>query len=236
MTLLRASLLASCVAAASAFSLVPSSMLPSLRAGSISTTGARAPARTAACSMSMSARAEDIPEVEFVKIFGRLGEKTLFGDGSAGACCHSGCENCEWRYTFDILQSARPKWIPAYSEKIFDDGREHHPKWKTLFADEAKIGKEAFLANLKGLKFDMPLGPAGFLTAKQADYSDEAGDAVWERLSKGKDTLTTKQMSIRLRKMSPGEEGIMWSDFLTATVAREEEEEEELEPIIISME
>ena len=27
--------------------------------------------------------------------------------------------------------------------QIFDDGREHHAKWKTgLFADEPKIGKE----------------------------------------------------------------------------------------------
>jgi hypothetical protein len=60
-----------------------------------------------------------VDEVELIKIFGRLAEKTLFGDGSAGQCCHSGCSDCEWRYSFDILQSARPKWIPSY-RYLFD--------------------------------------------------------------------------------------------------------------------
>jgi hypothetical protein len=51
----------------------------------------------------------------------------------------------------------------------------------------------------------------------QADYSEDAGNAVWEHLSRGKDTLSAKQMKIRLRKMAPGEEGVMWGDFYKAT-------------------
>jgi hypothetical protein len=47
----------------------------------------------------------DIDVKEYIKIFGRLGEKMIFGDSSAGLCCHSACENCEWRYTFDVMQS-----------------------------------------------------------------------------------------------------------------------------------
>ena len=62
---------------------------------------------------------EKVDEVDLIKIFGRIAEKTLFGDGSAGQCCHSGCSDCEWRYSFDILQSARPKWIPTYRCFIF---------------------------------------------------------------------------------------------------------------------
>lgn len=66
-------------------------------------------------SMSLEPTSQEkVDEVDLIKVFGRLAEKTLFGDGSAGQCCHSGCSDCEWRYSFDILQSARPKWIPSY--------------------------------------------------------------------------------------------------------------------------
>ena len=60
----------------------------------------RAPAGAGALSMSA-----DIDVKEYIKIFGRLGEKMIFGDASAGLCCHSACENCEWRYSFDVMQS-----------------------------------------------------------------------------------------------------------------------------------
>ena len=65
-------------------------------------------------NIRMSSGTGQVEEIELVKIFGRLAEKMIFGDGSAGACCHSGCDDCEWRYSFDIMQAARPKWIPCY--------------------------------------------------------------------------------------------------------------------------
>ena len=176
----------------------------------------RAQSPRSARKMVMQAAEVDVKE--YIKIFGRLGEKMLFGDASAGLCCHSACENCEWRYSFDVLQAARPKWIPTYRENKFEDGREHVAKWSTIFeeGDEA-VTKEQFCERLAAIKFDMPLGPSGFLTAKQADLSQEALDAFWEHMSRGKPTLSPKQMQIRLRKMldpSSNEEGVMWPDFI----------------------
>lgn len=150
---------------------------------------------------------------EYIKIFGRLGEKMIFGDASAGLCCHSACDDCEWRYTFDVLQSARPKWIPTYRQNRFEDGREHIAKWSGIFEEgEEPVNKEQFNERLAAIKFEMPLGPAGFLTAKQADLSPEVLDAFWDYISRGKPTLTAKQFSIRLRKMlaSPdGDDGVI---------------------------
>lgn len=168
-----------------------------------------------ATSVSMSA---DIDVKEYIKIFGRLGEKKLFGDESAGLCCHSACENCEWRYSFDIIQSARPKWIPTYREIIFKDGREHIAKWSEIFLEGDKtINRDQFCERIAAIKFEMPLGPSGFLTAKQADVSEEALDAFWGHMSRGKATLSPKQMQIRLKKMleiADGNEGVMWPDFI----------------------
>jgi hypothetical protein len=43
---------------------------------------------------------------------------------------------------FDVLQAARPKWIPTYDLKTFDDGREHAAKWATMFEENEKLTKE----------------------------------------------------------------------------------------------
>lgn len=40
--------------------------------------------------------------------------QAIFLDESAGQCCHSGCDNCEWRYDFDVMRAARPKWLVTY--------------------------------------------------------------------------------------------------------------------------
>jgi len=233
----------------------------------------------------------DIDVKEYIKIFGRLGEKMIFGDASAGLCCHSACENCEWRYSFDVMQSgacgcrgvrwggavegekgdlavalneslcalsltlapaaarvradphacthaARPKWIPTYRENRFEDGREHIAKWSGLFEDgDAPVNKEQFCERLAALKFDMPLGPAGFLTAKQADVSEEAMSAFWEYISRGKPTLSPKQMQIRLTKMledPTGAEGVMWPDFIDCLTADDEVAEDLDEAIVVA--
>eukprot|EP00960_Hanusia_phi_P051103 760593-Hanusia_phi.AAC.17 len=200
------------------------------------------------CNVYMSSAPGNVEEVELVKIFGRLAEKMIFGDGSAGACCHSGCDDCEWRYSFDIMQAARPKWIPCYrlvgSENRFEDGREHVAKWSSLFNGENTITREALHARLKEMKFEMPLGPSGYLTASQAELKDvrenspyphEAVDLFWAKISANKEKVTPKQMSIRLRKMAtPGEEGVMWSDFAASILHEQDEEvEEDLDAIVV---
>ncbi|EKX53690.1 hypothetical protein GUITHDRAFT_100666 [Guillardia theta CCMP2712] len=183
----------------------------------------------------MSSSTGQVEEVELVKIFGRLAEKMIFGDGSAGACCHSGCDDCEWRYSFDIMQAARPKWIPCYSENRFEDGREHIAKWSKLFNDENTITRDTLYERLREMKFEMPLGPSGYMTASQAELKDEALDLFWAKISANKDKVTPKQMSIRLRKMAtPGEEGVMWSDFVASILHEADAEvEEDLDAIVV---
>jgi len=42
------------------------------------------------------------------------------------------------------------------------DGREHIAKWSAIFAEgDDAISKEQFCERLAGIKFEMPLGPAG---------------------------------------------------------------------------
>merc|ERR1711966_254793 len=55
---------------------------------------------------------------EAVKSFGRLAEKYIMLDASAGMCCYSACTDCEYRepgggYRMADQSSARPKWIPC---------------------------------------------------------------------------------------------------------------------------
>eukprot|EP00961_Rhodomonas_salina_P028123 380100-Rhodomonas_salina.2 len=47
--------------------------------------------RTAGVQLGLRMMGAEVDEKELIKVFGRMAEKTLFGDGSAGACCHSGC-------------------------------------------------------------------------------------------------------------------------------------------------
>ena len=55
----------------------------------------------------------------------------------------------------------------------FEDGRQHIAKWSEIFVDDnTPIDKDTFAEKVLDLKFDMPLGPNGFLTAKQAIPSD----------------------------------------------------------------
>jgi hypothetical protein len=109
MIVIRSALAVSFLAAASAFSLAPRpGITPALCSGGVGRSFYRSPMRVGSRALLMTGAA-DVPEVEYVKIFGRLGEKYIFGDGSAGACCHSGCDNCEWRYTY------RPSFIFSFS-------------------------------------------------------------------------------------------------------------------------
>jgi hypothetical protein len=79
---------------------------------------------------------------EAVKLFGRLAEKYIMLDASAGLCCYSGCSDCEYRepgggYRMADQSASRPKWIPNYDHRSFpSSGKEHTTKWSSeLFTE-----------------------------------------------------------------------------------------------------
>ena len=70
-------------------------------------------------------------EEELARVFGRIADKYIYLDESAGQCCHSGCDNCEFRYDFDVMRAARPKWLVTYKERAFDSAT-HRAKWVSI--------------------------------------------------------------------------------------------------------
>jgi hypothetical protein len=76
-----------------------------------------------------------ISQKDMVRLFGRLAEKYLALDASAGKCCYSGCTGCEFRlpgggYRMAEQTAARPKWIPTYDQRATAD-TVHCTKWST---------------------------------------------------------------------------------------------------------
>jgi len=69
---------------------------------------------TAAESVSEDDNAIQTDPKEAVKLFGRLAEKYIMLDASAGLCCYSACSDCEYRepgggYRMADQSAARPK-------------------------------------------------------------------------------------------------------------------------------
>jgi hypothetical protein len=187
----------------------------------------------------MSVAASSPPsEAELVKVFGRLADKAIFMDESAGQCCHSGCDNCEWRYDFDIMRAARPKWLVTYAERKFDSDA-HTAKWKALFdvpsvppsssslsdedifntetAGPTPLSSAAVLAErLSALPFSAPLGPSVSVPGEEPLEAETAA-WLWEKLvpagSKSA-TLTARLMEKRLKEWASGKDSMMWGDFL----------------------
>ena len=92
-----------------------------------------------------------LPTAECAKLFGRFAENQLYLDPEVGGCCHSACDDCEWRlpdggYRFDLLKAMKPKWVPCYQHRDFGDERgSHTPRWvSALFPDGAPLAREAF--------------------------------------------------------------------------------------------
>ena len=99
----------------------------------------------------LSAAVAEVPTPECAKLFGRLAEPILYLDAAVGQCCHSACDDCEFRlpdggYRFDMLKSTKPKWVPCYTHRDFADERgSHTPRWvSALFPDGAPLAREAF--------------------------------------------------------------------------------------------
>ena len=77
---------------------------------------------------------------EAVKIFGRLAEKYIILDPTAGMCCYSACTDCEYRlpgggYIMADQSASRPKWVPIYEKRSYNEN-DHVTSWSTgVFTD-----------------------------------------------------------------------------------------------------
>jgi hypothetical protein len=160
-----------------------------------------------------------IDQKEAVKVFGRLAEKYIMLDDSAGMCCYSACADCEYRlpgggYRMADQSAARPKWIPSYTERAAND-RQHTTKWsEQLFVDGPALTKEEFVTKLKALEYAPPLGgPYVGASAAALDDTSTVAHLFDILVAEGKDKLTKHRMSVRLKELADGEEGLTWAGF-----------------------
>ena len=158
---------------------------------------------------------------EAVKIFGRLAEKYIMLDSSAGMCCYSACSDCEFRlpgggYRMADQSAARPKWIPSYESRSAN-GKEHTTKWSSeIFANGPSVSKQEFVEAIKGLEYTAPLG-GPYVGASAATIEDaSAAESLFDILSEGKEKLSKHRMSLSLKNLASGEEGLTWAGFQTA--------------------
>lgn len=158
---------------------------------------------------------------EAVKLFGRLAEKYIMLDATGGMCCYSACSDCEFRepgggYRMADQSSSRPKWIPVYESREFETlGKQHTSKWSSeIFTDGPAVAREEFVAALvERLNYVPPLG-GPYLSASAATLEDEStAGALFDLLAGDKEKLTKHRMSLRLRELSDGEEGLTWAAF-----------------------
>jgi hypothetical protein len=163
---------------------------------------------------------------EAVKLFGRLAEKYIMLDPTAGMCCYSGCKDCEFRlpdggYRMADQSASRPKWIPIYETRsVQATGREHTTKWSSeIFSNGPAVNKEEFVQAVTGLEYAPPLG-GPYVGASSADFDDPStAEALFDLLAGDKEKLTKHRMGMRLKELANGEEGINWATFLGAVGA-----------------
>lgn len=154
-----------------------------------------------------------------VKLFGRLAEKYIMLDASAGMCCYSACSDCEFRlpdggYKMADQSAARPKWIPNYDERSFGSGKEHTTQWSTqIFTNGPAVTKEEFVSAIMEMKYTPPLG-GPYVGASSATLdSTEPAEILFDLLAGEKEKLTKHRMSTRIKEMADGEEGLTWAAF-----------------------
>jgi hypothetical protein len=187
--------------------------------------GVRTSRRPHQCSALFSSVSDvSVEPKEVVKLFGRLAEKYIMLDESGGMCCYSGCTDCEFRlpdggYRMADQSASRPKWIPVYEERSFaNQDKEHKSKWSTeIFVNGPAVTKEEFVAALKEMAYAPPLG--GPYVGKPAGESMEdasAAEALFDFLADGKEKLARHKMSVRLKEVSNGEQGLTWPAFSAA--------------------
>eukprot|EP00978_Attheya_sp_CCMP212_P032731 scaffold129080_cov44-Attheya_sp.AAC.6 len=160
---------------------------------------------------------------EAVKLFGRLAEKYIMLDASAGLCCYSGCSDCEYRepgggYRMADQSASRPKWIPNYDHRSFpSSGKEHTTKWSSeLFTEGPAVSKEEFVERLMNLSFAPPLG-GPYMSASSAGIEDTtAAVALFDVLAGGKEKLTKHRFGLEIKALAGGDEGLTWPNFSAA--------------------
>ena len=187
------------------------------------------------CSMTTTSTETTIDAKEAVKLFGRLAEKYIMLDESAGMCCYSACSDCEYRlpdggYRMADQSAARPKWIPSYVRRSIN-GKEHVTQWSSqLFADtDGSLDEFTFCTRLAALDYLPTLG-GPYLAASAASLDADApvSVALFRALTAEKDedadsatkdkprTLSKSRLSIRWKQWAQGEEGLTWKQFAAA--------------------
>jgi hypothetical protein len=168
---------------------------------------------------------------EAVKLFGRLAEKYIVLDATAGMCCYSGCTDCEFRlpdggYRMADQSAARPKWIPSYEARPRgnsnnnESGALHVTQWSThLFAQGVPVvTREEFAERIVNMPYAPPLG-GPYLGALAAAITDTtAAEVLFDVLvnEPGKEKLTQHRLGKRLKELAGGEEGLPWPGFAAA--------------------
>jgi hypothetical protein len=205
-------------------------------ASSSSSSSITDPTATPSVSADTTTTTAPIDPKDIVRLFGRLAEKYIALDASAGKCCYSGCTGCEYRlpgggYRMAEQTAARVKWIPTYDARA-TAVTVHRTKWSTsLFlrtadtnqdkpeeesSDEAAVSlsKEQFLERVQALDYAPPLG-GPYVGASAATFeSSVALERFYQILTKNESRpLTIQSMKRQLQKMARGEEGITWAVF-----------------------
>ena len=111
--------------------------------------------------------------------------------------------------------SSRPKWIPVYEERKFEAlEKEHVTKWSShIFSEGPAVNKATFLTKIAEMDFVPPLG-GPYLSASAGIIEDtKAVEALFDILAGEKEKLTRHRMSVRLKELAQGEQGMTWGMF-----------------------
>jgi hypothetical protein len=115
--------------------------------------------------------------------------------------------------------ASRPKWIPVYETRAFQSsGKSHSTKWSSeIFKDGPSVTKDTFVKLLCELEYSPPLG-GPYLPASSATIEDQStAERLFDVLvSNGKEKLTKHRMSLRMKELAQGEEGLTWPNFLAS--------------------
>ena len=118
--------------------------------------------------------------------------------------------------------ASRPKWIPVYDSRHFEAmGKEHTTKWSSeIFVNGPAVTKDEFVeALVNRLQYAPPLG-GPYISASAAALEDtDTASALFDLLAGEKEKLTKHRMSLRLRELADGEEGLTWAAFQRAVGA-----------------
>lgn len=173
--------------------------------------------RQSARSLASTADTQIDPK-EKVKLFGRLAEKYIMLDETAGMCCYSACKDCEYRlpdggYRMADQSAARPKWIPVYVSRTIA-GKDHKTKWSTeVWQDDDILDQATFVERVLALDYLPTLG-GPYLAASAAVIEDKTAVAMlFQVMSQGEAGLSIEDAQRRWSELAKGQQGINWAAF-----------------------